>query len=154
MNRMAASRREMLPSSNTMPIISNEAKNANGMSFFTVDSMMIIGATIAATPTMSIELKMLLPTTLPTAKSGVPFRADTKLTQNSGAEVPSATTVKPITISETFSRWAMATAPSVMRSAPHSTSITPTTISSMFTQVCWGSSIPKIIINEYMFLIF
>lgn len=43
----------------------------------------------AVAPTIKSELKILLPTTLPTANPGVPLRAETKLTQNSGSEVPS-----------------------------------------------------------------
>ena len=98
---------------------------------------MAMGATMAATPTMSNVLKMLLPTTLPTAKSEVPFNADTMLMHSSGMEVPRATMVRPMTISGMFSRWAMATAPSVKRSAPHSTKTMPTMIKRMsITIVC------------------
>ena len=110
---------------------SRVAPTAKGMSFFTVDLLMTIGATIAAQPTMNSALKMFDPTTLPTAMSGVPFRADTRLTNSSGADVPAATMVSPITISGTFIRRASAEAPSVRRSAPHKTSATPTIISRM-----------------------
>ena len=74
------------------------AAMANGMSFFTAERLIAMGAKAAETPTISIVLKMLLPTTLPTARSGVPFIADTRLTKNSGIDVPIATTVSPITI--------------------------------------------------------
>ena len=94
---------------------------------------MVIGATIAATPTISIVLKMFEPTTLPTARSAVPFSAETRLTQNSGADVPSATMVSPITICGICIRSASATAPSVRRSAPQRTSTTPAIIIRMFT---------------------
>ena len=86
---------------------------------------MVMGATKAATPTINSVLKMLLPTTLPTAKSEVPFKADTRLMHNSGMEVPKATMVRPMTIWGMRSRRAMDTAPSVMRSAPHKTSAMP-----------------------------
>ena len=84
-----------------------------------------MGATMAATPVMSRVLKMFDPTTLPTARSAVPFNADTRLTQNSGADVPTATMVRPMTICGMLMRSASATAPSVRRSAPQSTSTMP-----------------------------
>ena len=73
---------------------------------------------------MSNVFMMLLPTTLPTARSGVPLMAETRLTKNSGIDVPMATTVSPMTICGMFMRCASATAPSVMRSAPQSTKTT------------------------------
>ena len=48
------------------------AMNATGMSLRTVERAIIMGATTAATPTMSRVLKMLLPTTLPMAISAEP----------------------------------------------------------------------------------
>ena len=119
------------------PVSRMEAPTAKGISFFTVDGAITIGATIAAQPTINKVLKMLEPTTLPTAMSGVPFRADTRLTNSSGADVPAATMVSPMTISGTCIRRANAEAPSVRRSAPHSTSATPMTISTK-----WSSIIP------------
>ena len=95
------------------------------MSRLTVSGKIDIGATIAATPTISIVLNTFEPTTLPTAKSAVPFRADTKLTQNSGADVPKATIVSPMTSCGIRIRSASATAPSVSLSAPQSTSAAP-----------------------------
>ena len=73
---------------------------------------------MAATPTISIEFMVLEPTTLPTAISGVPSMADARLTKSSGAEVPTATIVRPIIISGTFIRRAKAEAPVVRMSAP------------------------------------
>ncbi len=75
---------------------SSEAATAKGMSLRTVERDMTIGATMAVHPTMSIVLRILLPTTLPTARSGVPFSAETRLTKSSGADVPAATIVSPI----------------------------------------------------------
>ena len=109
-------------------ISSTEAPTAKGMSFFTVERLMVIGATMAAQPTMSMAFIVFEPTTLPTAMSGVPFKADTKLTNSSGADVPAATMVSPMIISGTFMRRANADAPSVRRSAPMSTMATPTII--------------------------
>ena len=128
-NSNIASRREISLSRLIAASIS-EAPTAHGTSFFTVFLAMVIGATIAATPTISIVLNTLEPTTLPTAISVVPLKAETKLTKNSGADVPMATTVRPITICGTFRRWAIAVAPSVSRSAPHSTITIPMIINS------------------------
>ena len=93
----SASMRESVPSRH-ISTSSIEATRANGMSLRTVWRSMVIGATRAVTPTISSALNTLLPTTLPTARSAVPLRADTRLTQNSGIEVPIATIVRPITI--------------------------------------------------------
>ena len=113
----------------------HEATKANGMSRFTVDFRMVIGATKAAQPTMSRELKMLDPKTLPTAMSGVDFKADSRLTKNSGMEVPMATIVSPITICDMCMRSAIATAQSVNRSAPHNTRAIPAIIHKMFNHI-------------------
>ena len=99
---MSASTREIVWSRHITVSIT-AASIDHGMSFFTVERAMTMGVTRAATPTMSNVLKMLLPTTLPTARSGVPFSADIRLTKNSGIEVPMATMVSPITICGTFS---------------------------------------------------
>ena len=93
----SASMRESVPSRH-ISTSSIEATRAKGMSLRTVWRSMVIGATRAVTPTISSALNTLLPTTLPTARSAVPLRADTRLTQNSGIEVPIATIVRPITI--------------------------------------------------------
>lgn len=50
-----------------------------------------------------------------------PFRAATTEVNNSGREVPTATTVKPITLSDIPSRFATAIAPSTTR-LPHTIS--------------------------------
>jgi hypothetical protein len=52
------------------------------------------------------------------AISVVPLTLATILTNNSGVEVPKATTVNPMTRSETFNRLAMDEAPSTRRPAP------------------------------------
>ena len=98
--RIPASKRLISASSPLTIIIKRTilAMRANGISLRTVVFGMVIGATIAAHPTISMELKMLLPTTLPTAKSDVPLIAETNDTQNSGMDVPKATIVKPMTI--------------------------------------------------------
>ena len=66
-----------------------------------------------ATPRMRSTLAMLLPTMLPMAKPLLPPTDAMMLTANSGAEVPKATTVNPITISGIRNFRAMSAAPSI-----------------------------------------
>ena len=127
----AASRREMSPS-RVMGMSIAEARTVKGMSFFTVERSIVIGATSAAVPTMSMVLKMLLPTTLPTARSVVPLSAEMKLMKNSGIDVPIATTVRPMTMGGMFILAASDVAPSVSFPAPQSTIIIPNTINIIF----------------------
>jgi hypothetical protein len=70
----------------------------SGISFLSVLRVMTIGANRAVQPTIINVLKILLPTTLPIAMSALPLRAEETLTVSSGAEVPNATIVSPITI--------------------------------------------------------
>lgn len=85
-------------------ISSNVMATERGRSFDTVDREMVIGDTMAAHPTMSRVLRILLPMTFPTAISAEPFNADVRLTNSSGADVPAATMVRPIIISGTCMR--------------------------------------------------
>ena len=78
-------------------------------------------------PTISNTLNILLPTTLPMAMPLLSCNAETKEMKNSGADVPKATTVRPMTIWGTFKRAAREPAPSVNLSAPHKTAAMPTT---------------------------
>ena len=55
------------------------------------------GSTRALLPSTTITLKMLLPTTLLTARASAPCSTELKLTKSSGALVPRETTVRPIT---------------------------------------------------------
>ena len=64
-------------------------------------------ATVAVAPNISAMFAMLDPTMLPMIKSVVPESAAATDDANSGKDVPAATTVRPITKSETFSIFAM-----------------------------------------------
>ena len=59
-----------------------------------------IGVTKHAAPKINQTLAMFEPTILPIARPAEPPKAASKLTTNSGADVPKATTVMPITIGE------------------------------------------------------
>ena len=61
---------------------------------------------------------MFEPTTLPIEISVWPVIAALIVTANSGAYVPNATTVRPITRSEIFREWAISAADSTSQSAP------------------------------------
>ena len=139
-NNTAASTRLMLLSIH-ITINATEAKIAKGISRFIVTRKIAIGATIAVQPTMRSVLKILLPTTFPTAKSAVPLIAESKLTKNSGAEVPAATIVKPIIICGIPKREAMPTAPDVSLSAPQSTTPMPATSNKICSHIEAGAKL-------------
>ena len=69
-------------------------------------------------PRIKKTLEILLPSTLPMAISVLPLALATMLTNSSGVEVPKATTVSPMTRSETLNFLEIAEAPSTSRSAP------------------------------------
>ncbi len=68
---------------------------------------------------------MLEPITLPTAMPGKPSNADSTLTTISGAVVPQATIVMPMTMGETRSFRAIETAPRTRNSAPNRSRTNP-----------------------------
>jgi hypothetical protein len=72
-------------------------------------------------------LKILLPTTLPIAISALPCIEDRRLITNSGADVPNATIVRPITRSDILNRLATDAAPSVSALAPANINARPAT---------------------------
>ena len=96
-----------------------------GMSRRRLLRVIATGAMIAERPRMRAVLNTFEPMMLPTARSEFFSMADTKLTTISGAEVPSATMVRPITNSLIPHRRASPDAPSTSASAPISTSARP-----------------------------
>ena len=108
--------------SKSISLAQNTTANAEsitrGISFVILVLATFIGSTTAVTPTIINTLKMLLPTTLPIAISVLPLKEDMRLTMSSGAEVPNATIVKPITRSLTPHYLATAAEPSVRQLAP------------------------------------
>ena len=103
----------------------NDDKITNGISLLIVPSPTFIGKTKAVQPIIIRILKILLPTTLPIAISALPLMDDNKLMTNSGADVPKATMVKPITKSEIRNFFATAAEPSVNALAPIRISANP-----------------------------
>ena len=98
------------------------------------------GAMKAVAPIIARILNILLPNTLPIAMSVLPFMADNTLTTNSGALLPTATIVIPMTRVEMPTRFAMAEAPSVIQSAPFIINSSPTRNWAMNNNVCIVSS--------------
>ena len=80
--------------------------------------VMLIGLIIAVPPKIKPRLKILDPTTFPIDISVWPVMAAFIVTANSGADVPKATTVSPITRSDIFKECAISAAASTSQSAP------------------------------------
>ena len=109
-----------------------EDRMQSGISFLSVFRVMTIGANKAVQPTIISVLNILLPTTLPMAMSALPLRAEDTLTVSSGAEVPNATIVSPITMEGIRRRLATEAAPSVSPLAPRRMRINPPIRNSIF----------------------
>ena len=84
----------------------------------TVERATAIGTIEAARPKMTRMLRILLPTILPMVISALPLTAAAILTAASGALVPIATIVRPITSCGMPKRMAIPAAPSTNQSAP------------------------------------
>ena len=85
-------------SSAQTPITASVISSMMGMSRLTTMRWHVIGIRTAARPRTSAMLQMFEPNTLPTAIMLLPLRDEITVTTNSGADVPNATTVSPITI--------------------------------------------------------
>ncbi len=95
----------------------------NGISTQTVDFATATGTITEVIPRIINMFKILLPKTFPTVISALPFNAAVILTAVSGALVPIATIVRPITSCGIPNFSAIPAAPSTNQSAPF-TSIT------------------------------
>ena len=104
----------------------SEERMTNGISFESVERPTPKGITRAVQPVIISILKIFEPTTLPMAIPELPLSAETMLITSSGAEVPKATIVRPITRSLTPQRRARSEAPSVSQLAPKSINASPT----------------------------
>ena len=80
-----------------------------------------------AIPRIRRMFDMFEPIAFPIARSGLPLRTARMLTRSSGAEVPKAIIVSPITSVDMLNFLAIEDAPSTRRSAPLSNAINPTT---------------------------
>lgn len=100
--------------------------SAKGISFHTVPCPIVSGYIRPATPRIKRMFEMFDPIALPIARSGLPPTAATMLTRSSGADVPNATIVRPITNGEILSLFAIEEAPLIIKSAPFSRITKPT----------------------------
>ena len=96
-----------------------------GTSCRTTCAWMTSGDASALSPTITSTLKMLLPITLPIARSLFPARTAPIETASSGELVPSATIVSPTTSGVTPNDSAIRDAPRTRLSAPASRARTP-----------------------------
>ncbi len=101
----------------------NDAISEKGTSLYIVELLACSGYTIAATPSTSHVFAILDPMTFQSAKSVCPFIAESIFTKSSGALVPKATIVRPITRADIPKRFAILEA--------HSTRISAHLISTM-----------------------
>lgn len=93
-----------------------------GTSLYIVDAFACSGYTSAAIPRTSQVLAIFDPITFPSARSVCPLIAENTFTKSSGAEVPNATIVSPITSGEIHNSCAIEEAHFTSTSA-HFTSI-------------------------------
>ena len=104
-----------------------EMRSKIGNSFLTVFLLTIIGVIAAPTPRRSMTFTMLLPTTLPRRTSVLPLIIEEMETASSGAPVPNAIMVRPISIFDTLKFCATEDAPEINQSAPLIKSTKPAT---------------------------
>ena len=93
------------------------ANALRGISIRKVDFLQATANIVAEIPRMMSVLMMLLPSMLVSAMSDDPSVAATMFTTSSGADVPNATIVRPITRSEILRRLAKPDAPLMSQSA-------------------------------------
>ena len=96
MRSITPSAKSIFPSS-IIPSKRNEIPIIMRISFLITDFETMIRLITSEIPKMAPTFTMLLYTTFPNATSDSPCSAEEILIANSGVEVPSATTVKPIT---------------------------------------------------------
>ena len=107
-----------------------------------------IGKIIALTPNTKPTLAILDPTTLPIANEGLFSKTAIRLTNNSGKDVPNATTVKPITSFEIPNLFEILTPPLIIHSAPNYSNKEPTINDKILISIsnyiiCYRLYIPK-----------
>ena len=128
----------MPSTSSTMVITATKGISIKSVFFLTAS-----GVITEAMPRIRRTLRMLLPTTLLTASSALPLIPAVILMAASGALVPKATIVRPITICGMPSLPARLEEPSTNTSAPFIRSTKPTTNNKILT----GNGIFKTSVN-------
>ena len=108
----------VMSTSRTRTIRAVEIRSKSGISFEIVERLIFIGLIMAATPINRRMFMMLLPMTFPSSMSVFPEISEEMETANSGAPVPIATIVRPISCFETLKFEATDEAPETSQSAP------------------------------------
>ena len=108
-----------------------DISSSKGSSFETVSLLTLIGRIMAAMPISRRALMILLPRTLPTKISVLPLISEEKETASSGAPVPNATIVRPISSLLTLKFDAIEEDPSTKKSAPLISKMNPAIRSSV-----------------------
>ena len=103
-----------------------------GISFFITTFSILNGTIKTAKPKITNIFEMLLPITFPNSISAFPAKCELKEIANSGADVPNATIVKPITAVGIFKFLAKDAEPSTKKSAHLISNTNPTTDKIMF----------------------
>jgi len=109
------------PEKNTSKLKNRRAREARivkGISLKIVEDFAVRGYTIAAAPSISKVLAILEPITFQRASPVCPFIAENIFTKSSGALVPKATIVSPITRDDIPNLFAILDAPLTKKSAP------------------------------------
>ncbi len=124
-------------------------RRSSGNSFEMVFLLILIGLIKAATPIKRRILIMLLPMTLPRSISVLPLIMEVMETASSGAPVPKATTVRPMSCFETLKLEATLLAPSTSQSAPLIKITKPPTKS----KICNSIFVSMLVLYGYVYII-
>ncbi len=112
-----------------------DAKIEKGICFFTIELSTLKEEKRAVIPKISNILEILEPTMLPIPISELPLIEEMILTINSGADVPNAITVNPITTLDIPNLLAMDEDPSTKTSAPLTRRTKPISNKKMFKSI-------------------
>lgn len=114
------------PASRKRKIKAVEIRSKRGSSFEIVFLLILMGLIRAATPIKRRMFRILLPITLPRSISVLPLISEEIETASSGAPVPKATIVRPISCFETLKFEAAEEAPDTSQFAPLIKRVKPT----------------------------
>ena len=118
------------------------ASNTMGMSKIREILRTASGTMVAESPKMIRTFRILLPTTFPTAISALPTIAEEILTAASGAEVPIATIVRPITSCGIPAFVATLALPSTNTSAPLDNNTKPKANNNTYNKISYHITTP------------
>ena len=112
-----------------------EINSNSGSSLLIVLRLILMGLMTAAMPMRSKMFRILLPMTLPRSMSVLPLTSEETETASSGAPVPKATMVRPISCLDTLKLDATDDEPETSQSAPLISRTKPATRSAIWRKV-------------------